>query len=52
MAYDPARIEARWQKVWLEQRTFRAEIDPSRPKFYLLDMFPYPSGEGSFARWA
>jgi leucyl-tRNA synthetase len=46
MPYDPKAIEARWQRHWLEQRTFRAEIDPARPKFYVLDMFPYPSGEG------
>jgi leucyl-tRNA synthetase len=44
--YDPKAIEARWQAFWLEHETFRAEIDPSRPKFYVLDMFPYPSGEG------
>src|SRR5512134_1662267 len=46
MPYDPKAIEARWQAFWLEQQTFRAEIDPARPKFYVLDMFPYPSGEG------
>ncbi len=46
MAYDPKAIEPRWQTYWREQGTFRAEIDPSRPKFYVLDMFPYPSGEG------
>jgi len=46
MPYDPKAIEARWQRTWLDQRTFHAEIDPSRPKFYVLDMFPYPSGEG------
>jgi leucyl-tRNA synthetase len=39
-------IEARWQRRWLEDQTFRAEIDPARPKYYILDMFPYPSGEG------
>jgi leucyl-tRNA synthetase len=46
MPYDPKAIEGRWQRHWVEQRTFRAEIDPARPKFYVLDMFPYPSGEG------
>jgi leucyl-tRNA synthetase len=46
MPYDPKAIEGRWQRRWLEERTFRAELDPSRPKFYVLDMFPYPSGEG------
>jgi leucyl-tRNA synthetase len=46
MPYDPKAIESKWQKHWLEHQTFRAEIDPARPKFYVLDMFPYPSGEG------
>jgi len=46
MAYDHAKIEARWQAYWLENETFRAEIDHSRPKYYALDMFPYPSGDG------
>jgi leucyl-tRNA synthetase len=46
MPYDPAAIEARWQRYWAEHETFRSEIDPSRPKFYVLDMFPYPSGTG------
>jgi leucyl-tRNA synthetase len=46
MPYEPRRLEAKWQRLWLERKTFRAEIDPARPKFYVLDMFPYPSGEG------
>jgi leucyl-tRNA synthetase len=46
MPYDPKRIEARWQAIWRERGTFRAELDPSRPKYYVLDMFPYPSGAG------
>ncbi len=46
MAYAPAEIEPRWQSWWLEHETFRAEIDPDRPKYYVLDMFPYPSGDG------
>ncbi len=46
MPYEPRKIEARWQRRWLEERTFRTSIDPSRPKYYVLDMFPYPSGEG------
>jgi leucyl-tRNA synthetase len=46
MPYDPKAIEGRWQRRWIEERTYRAEIDPARPKFYVLDMFPYPSGEG------
>ena len=46
MPYDPARLEPKWQQSWLENETFRAELDPSRPKYYVLDMFPYPSGDG------
>jgi leucyl-tRNA synthetase len=46
MAYDPKVIEARWQAWWRENPIFCSEIDPSRPKFYVLDMFPYPSGAG------
>jgi len=46
MPYDPSSMEPRWQRYWLENETFRVEIDPSRPKFYVLDMFPYPSGDG------
>lgn len=46
MPYDPGAVEPRWQRYWLDQQTFRAAEDPSRPKYYVLDMFPYPSGEG------
>jgi leucyl-tRNA synthetase len=46
MAYDPKAIEARWQREWAQRGTFRVEIDHSRPKYYVLDMFPYPSSEG------
>ena len=46
MSYDPKAIEARWQAIWREKQFFRAEIDPSKPKYYVLDMFPYPSGAG------
>jgi len=46
MPYDPKAIEARWQAWWRENETFRADVDPARPKFYVLDMFPYPSGAG------
>jgi len=46
MAYDPSRIEPKWQAYWEAHQTFRAEIDPSKPKYYVLDMFPYPSGDG------
>lgn len=44
--YDPRVIERKWQKIWREKRAYRAEIDPAKPKYYVLDMFPYPSGAG------
>ena len=46
MAYDPSQIEPFWQRYWREHETFRVELEPSKPKYYVLDMFPYPSGEG------
>jgi leucyl-tRNA synthetase len=42
--YEPQRIEAKWQKIWEEQGAFNADRDPARPKYYLLEMLPYPSG--------
>ena len=49
-AYPFTDIEARWQEYWLQNKTFRtpdlAELDTSKPKAYILDMFPYPSGAG------
>ena len=42
--YNPHEIEARWQRQWDEADLFRAELDPSRPKYYVLEMLPYPSG--------
>jgi leucyl-tRNA synthetase len=44
--YNPQQIEAKWQAYWLRNKTFKSEIDLSRPKYYVLDMFPYPSGDG------
>ncbi|MCF8225671.1 MAG: leucine--tRNA ligase [Bacteroidales bacterium] len=46
MEYNFTDIEQRWQKYWEEHKTFRTEDDFTRPKFYILDMFPYPSGAG------
>ena len=46
MDYDFRSIEKKWQKRWAEDKTYRTEEDPSKPKFYVLDMFPYPSGAG------
>ena len=42
--YEPLSIEAKWQKRWTEGRYFHVEADPSKPKYYVLEMFPYPSG--------
>jgi len=42
--YDPSVIEPRWQKAWDEAEVFAAKADPARPKYYVLEMFPYPSG--------
>ena len=46
MDYDYRSIEKKWQQRWAEQKTYKTEEDPSKPKFYVLDMFPYPSGAG------
>ena len=46
MGYDFTAIESKWQKYWDEHKTFHAENDYSRPKFYALVEFPYPSGQG------
>ncbi|MBL0046411.1 MAG: leucine--tRNA ligase [Flavobacteriales bacterium] len=46
MAYEHKRIEEKWRKHWKDAKTYRVENDPSKPKFYALDMFPYPSGAG------
>jgi len=43
MAYDHKKIEQKWQKYWEENKTFKTENDFSKPKYYVLDMFPYPS---------
>lgn len=42
--YDPATVEPKWQRVWEERGVFRATPDPAREKYYVLEMFPYPSG--------
>ena len=46
MEYDFRNIERKWQSYWAEKGTFKTKEDPSKPKFYVLDMFPYPSGAG------
>lgn len=46
MKYDHKAIEPKWQKFWEENKTFKSKIDRNKPKYYVLDMFPYPSGSG------
>ena len=46
MAYDHLELEPRWQQYWEQSETFKAERRAGRPKYYVLDMFPYPSGHG------
>lgn len=46
MEYNHKNIESKWQQYWKDNATYKTEIDESRPKFYVLDMFPYPSGAG------
>ncbi|NOZ70165.1 MAG: class I tRNA ligase family protein, partial [Deferribacteres bacterium] len=43
--YNAQEIEKKWQKYWDEERLFAVREDPSLPKFYCLEMFPYPSGK-------
>lgn len=42
--YDFTNIEKKWQKLWEEKKTFKVKRDPQKPKYYVLEMFPYPSG--------
>ena len=44
--YDFQKVEQHWQSFWEQNQTFRTTDDTSRPKYYVLDMFPYPSGSG------
>ncbi|MDE6430748.1 MAG: class I tRNA ligase family protein, partial [Duncaniella sp.] len=46
MEYNHKDIESRWQEYWRDNKVYKTEIDTTRPKFYVLDMFPYPSGAG------
>ena len=46
MEYDFRAIEQKWQRRWAERKTYKVEVDKNRPKYYVLDMFPYPSGAG------
>ena len=44
--YSPQKIDKKWQKYWEENKTFSSKVNTNKPKFYVLDMFPYPSGAG------
>ena len=46
MDYNFAEIERKWQAEWAKDKTYKAEVDSAKPKYYVLDMFPYPSGAG------
>jgi leucyl-tRNA synthetase len=46
MKYEPKNFEKKWQLEWEKKNVFKTEDDSSKPKCYILDMFPYPSGEG------
>ncbi len=46
MVYDFRNIEKKWQKYWRDNKTFKADSNSEKPKYYVLDMFPYPSGSG------
>lgn len=46
MEYNFKEVEQKWQNYWRENQTYKVDVDPSKPKYYVLDMFPYPSGAG------
>ncbi len=46
MEYNHREIEKKWQHYWADKQTYKVDIDNNKPKYYVLDMFPYPSGAG------
>lgn len=46
MEYNFRSIEQKWQQIWAKEKTYHVEVNPSKPKYYVLNMFPYPSGAG------
>ena len=46
MEYNFKEIEKRWHQYWIDNKTYKVKEDKSKPKYYVLDMFPYPSGAG------
>ena len=51
-SYSPAEIEAKWQEAWAEAETFKAVATADRPKYYVLEMFPYPWAAFTWAMYA
>jgi leucyl-tRNA synthetase len=49
MSYDAREVEQRWQRRWRDKKIFQAPVHSSKPKFYCLEMLPYPSGETALA---
>ena len=46
MEYNPSSVEEKWKKYWADTQTYKVENGGTKPKFYILNMFPYPSGAG------
>ncbi|HNS13681.1 MAG TPA: class I tRNA ligase family protein, partial [Bacteroidia bacterium] len=46
MEWNSAEIEEKWKKIWIDSELYKIHTDPDKPKYYVLDMFPYPSGAG------
>ena len=46
MFYNHQQLEKKWQQIWEERQTFKTSNDTNKAKYYVLDMFPYPSGAG------
>ena len=53
MDYNFIEIEKKWQQYWRDHKVYKVDIDHNKPKFYVLDMFPYPSGQACMwdTRW-
>jgi len=49
MDYNFSETEKKWQKYWADNKVYKTSIDNNKPKYYVLDMFPYPSGAGNIS---